>query len=260
MSTLLVLTAGQTDVQLIQGDARRELSKKYCAALHDEIECRAGEWQLVDSPSRKLESAADSLPKGAFALCTPKLDAVLCYITENGITLTAALILETRRDAQTTPDDPRFAGTILAARLQERGVTDVRQASFLADQERLEDREQPQDAIIRRAVVHRIDGAIRDCLVALKPAKVIIATTGGFPVVGTLVEEVVRLHAGSIEVDLLEITDGAKEKPPTADRAVSRQRIPEPAASYQARRYALELIKKGNLPGGLGRRAASQRR
>lgn len=35
--------------------------------------------------------------------------------------------------------------------------------------------------------------------------------------------------------------------PPTQDRAVSRVRFLEPAAAYQARRHALELIAKGNL-------------
>lgn len=253
MSALLVLTAGQTDVQLVDGAARRELEKKKCALSHDEIERRAGEWRLVDSPASKLEPAADSLPQGTFILCTPKLDAVLRYLAEHAIALTAALILETRRDAQAERSDPRFAGTILAIRLRERGVADVRQVTFLAAQERLEDSEQPRDAIIRRAVVNQIDGAVRDCLSALNPARVIVATTGGFPVVCNLVEEIVRLYATpAMKIDLLEVPESAKVAAPTGDRAVSRQEKPEPAASYQARRHALELIDKGNLLGAWG--------
>jgi hypothetical protein len=50
----------------------------------------------------------------------------------------------------------------------------------------------------------------------------------------------------------MEIADGAKARPPTKDRAVSRHRTPEPAASYQARRQALELITNGNLLGAWG--------
>jgi hypothetical protein len=253
MSALLVLTAGQTDVQLVDGAARRELEKKKCALLHDEIERRAGEWRLVDSPSSKLEPAADSLPQGTFILCTPKLDAVLRYLAEHAIALTEALILETRRDAQAERSDPRFAGTILATRLRERGVANVQQVTFLAAQERLEDSDQPRDAIIRRAVVNRIDGAVRDCLSALNPARVIVATTGGFPVVGNLVEEMVRLYAvPAVKIDLLEVPESAKAAAPMGDRAVSRQQIPEPAASYQARRHALELMDKGNPLGAWG--------
>ena len=129
----------------------------------------------------------------------------------------------------------------------------MRQVHFLAGREHLEDRKQPRDAIIRRAVVKRIDGAVRDWLMALKAERVIVAATGGFPVVGKLVEEIVRLYAApSAKVETLEIADGAKAKPPMKDRAVSRQRIPEPAASYQARRHALELINRGNLLGAWG--------
>lgn len=81
MSALLVMTTGQTDVQLVQDGTRRELSKKKCASLHDEIESRASEWRLVDSPKAK-QAPVDSLPPGAFELCTPKLDAVLQYAEE----------------------------------------------------------------------------------------------------------------------------------------------------------------------------------
>lgn len=253
MSTLLVLTTGQTDVQLVEGDARRELDKENCAALHDEIERRANDWLLVDSPAPKRWPAAESLPAGSIKLCTPKLDAVMQYLQDRGITLTAALILETRRDARAERGDPRFAGEIIATRLRERGVTDVLQVAFLSDRERLEDREQPRDAIIRRTIVHRIDQAVRDRLKTIDPARVVLATTGGIPPLNSLIEEVVRLYAPPCaEVDSLEVADGAKALPPTNDRAVSRHWVPEPAASYQARRHALELIAKGNLLGAWG--------
>lgn len=253
MNVLLVLTAGRTDVQLVVGEARQQLKEKNCASLHDEIERRRGDWQLVDSPVSRQGEDAESLPRGPFALCTPKLDAVLHYMKESGIALTAALILETRRDAQAATQEPRFAGAILADRLRERGVADVQTVSYLTDKEHLEDREQPRDSVVRRAVVRRIDGAIRDRLEALNPAHVIIAATGGFPVVSNLVEEIVRLRScGSAQVELLEVADGARAKPPTEDRAVPRHSTPEPAASYQARRHALELVYGGNLLGAWG--------
>ncbi len=265
MSALLVLTVGQTDVQLVEDGIRRELRNEKCgkgekraepekyASLHDEIERRDGEWRLVDSPRKKDKPYAKKLPDGSFALCTPKLDAVLQYAEENRIKLTAALILETRRDPRKELDDPIFAGTILARRLRDHGVANVQQVAFLTGEERLQGWDDPRDSIIRREVVARIDGAIHRCLQEIQPDHVLISATGGFPGVSRLVDEIVRLYADPAkEVDLLEVPDGAQAKSPAGDRAVSRKRVPEPAASYQARRHALDLIEKGNLLGAWG--------
>ncbi len=246
MSALLVITTGQTDVQLVEGDARQELSKRNCASLHDEIERRTGEWRLVDSPRTKAARAVESLPQGAFDLCVPKLEASLQYARDKQITLTSALILETRRDAQAAPGDPRYAGAVLAARLGECGIANVRQVPFLAGQERVEGCE-PRDAIIRHAVVDRIERAVGEAVKDFSPTQILVATTGGFPTVANLVEEIVRLYAAPDRmVEPLEVPDSAE------GCAISRQRVPEPAASYQARRHALDLIEKGNLLGAWG--------
>lgn len=255
MSTLLVLTTGQTDVQLVLGDQRQNLDSDKCAALHDEIERRTGEWQLVDPPVPKLESRATSLPPGIFALCTPKLDAVLKYVEDEGLALSAALIFETRRDSQTDVGkrDPRFAGAILERRLREHGVSVVMRVAYLEGRERFEDRDSPRDAIIRRAVVEKIDRAIRECLGSRNPSRIVVATTGGIPVVNSLIEDIVRLFAPpGAHIDPVEVSDGTKADPPTSDRAVSRRWVPEPSASYQARLHALKLIEEGNLLGAWG--------
>lgn len=253
MSMLLVLTVGQTDVQLVEGGKRRELAKKNCASLHDEIERRAGKWQLVDSPAQKSGLESESLPEGEFSLCTPKLDAVLQYLAENNVVATAALILETRRDATAASCDPRFAGSILESRLRGKGLNNVHKVAYLTGQERLDDCNDLRDAIVRREIVRRIDSAIRNCIETIKPERVIVSATGGIPVIGTLVEEIVRLLVAlGVQVELLEVPDGTKANSPAADRAVSRHRVPEPAISYQARRHALELIGRGNLLGAWG--------
>lgn len=62
MTTLLVLTVGQTDVQLVADGVRRELSRDCCAVLHDELERRG--YALVDAPIRK-HSAIDKLADGS---------------------------------------------------------------------------------------------------------------------------------------------------------------------------------------------------
>lgn len=243
MTTLLVLTVGQTDVQLVVDGVRRELHKDRCAALHDELEQRASTWRIVDAPDRKVGPPVEALPEREVLLCTPKLDAILRKVAP-----ASALLLETRRDARSAPGDPRFAGAVLEARLKARGTETVHRRAYLQDTERLEDREQPRDAVIRREVVRRLEEAVRDSIEAVKPSRIVVAATGGFPVVSNLVEEIVRLHA-TAPVDAIEVADGTQAKPPTADRAVARTSVPEPLISFQSRHRALELIAKGNLLG-----------
>lgn len=243
MSTLLVLTLGQTDVQIVVDGVRREVRKDRCAALHDELEQRRSTWRIVDAPERKVEPPVETLPERDLLLCTPKLDAVLRTVVP-----TAALLLETNRDATSAPGDPRFAGAVLEARLRDRGVERVCRRAYLQGTERLEDRDQPRDAVIRREVVRRLERAVRETLDLLNPSRIVVATTGGFPVVSNLVEEIIRLHA-SVPVDALEVADGSQASPPGADRAVARTSVPEPLVSFQSRCRALELITKGNLLG-----------
>lgn len=243
MSEMLIVTCGQTDVQLVVDGVRHDLCKKCCAALHDEIERRTGSWRLVDPPNGKAASPIDKLPEGELILCTPRLDAVLREVVP-----TTALVLETRCDASAKPEDPRFAGAILESRLRANGVGTVHRHAFLKDAEHYDNRDDPRDAVIRRVVVQRLEHAVRDTIEAVKPSRVVIAAKGGFPTVTNLVEAIVRLFA-SVPVEALEVPDGTKASPPTADRAVSRTSVPEPIASYQARRTALVLIAKGNLLG-----------
>lgn len=243
MTTLLVLTAGQTDVQIVVDGARRELRRDRCAAWHDEIERRASSWRIVDAPDRKTEPPIEALPERELLLCTPKLDAVLREVVP-----ASALLLETRRDARSAPGDPRFAGAVLEARLKARGAETVHRRAYLQGTERLEDRDKARDAVIRREVVHRLEQAVRDTIEAVRPSRIVVAATGGFPVVTNLVEEIVRLHA-SVPVHALQVADGARASPPTADRAVARTSVPEPLVSFQSRRRVLELIARGNLLG-----------
>src|SRR5690606_7894058 len=108
MTTLLVFSTGQTDVQLVVDEKRYELDKKRCGLLHDELRSRAGEWGLVAAKGRK-EDSLDKLPEGKLLLCTPKLDAVLELCTGEWAP-THALVLETRREFAS---DPRYAGEVV---------------------------------------------------------------------------------------------------------------------------------------------------
>lgn len=240
MSTLLVLTVGRTDVQLVVEGVRYEFHKDHCAALHDELERRRADWRFVETPIPKDRSSIKGLPDGELQLSTPKLDAMLRVITP-----TAALLLETRRTSEGS--EPRIAGAVLEERLNKLGTPAVREA-YLKDEERLEDPSKRRDKLIRRPVVDRLVKAVRQTLDSQKPSSIAIAATGGFPLVGHLVEEIVRLYA-SATVKTYEIADGSMSNPPTPDRAVERTSEPDPVVSFQARRRALELLEKGNLLG-----------
>jgi hypothetical protein len=244
MTTLLVITAGQTDVQVVQNGQRHKLDGNTCGTLHDAIAKRS--WTVVDTPSPRSRELIKQLPEGDLELCTPKLDAVLGFFAPS--LPTSVLILETRRqDAK----DPRFAGEVMERRLRERGVEQVRRAAFLTGNEQLEDPSNEVDAVIRRSVVARLSNAISGATATLKPEdRVFVATTGGLAAANDLINELVRLHCvgGPKNVTALEVPDSYRAN--HDDRAVEEKF--HPAAGYRARWQALSLVENGNLLGAWG--------
>ncbi len=250
MKTLLILTTGQTDVQLIVGDKRQEFKKNQCGRLHVELEERK-DWCILTAPDIKMEGEVIDLPSEAFSICTPKLDAVLQYLNTNGFAVTNVLILETRRNPSVEHGDPRAAGIVLERRLREclDPDLDIHRVAYLQENERYDD----QKNIIRRDVVKRLDQAIREATQKISNGQVVVATTGGIPVIALLVDEMVQLYAElGASVELVEVADSAKRIPPTKDIAILRHSVPEPTESYRARRNALDLINHGNFLGAWG--------
>ncbi|PDW00281.1 hypothetical protein [Candidatus Viridilinea mediisalina] len=251
MTSLLIMTTGRTDVQIVVNDengvVRRELDDKTCGTLHNQIEQRA--WRVLDPPVAKAKGdKASVLPAGDLALCTPKLDAVLNYFTNELRELpVAALIFETRRKKN---DDPRFAGAVLEQRLYDRGISQVQRHAFLEGNERFDDPANPLDAVVRREVVARLEQAIAGAIEGLKPTQIFAATTGGMAAVNAVIEELARLYAvpTGAKVDVLEVPDAAIAK--QVDRAIEERF--HPASGYRARWQALSLIEKGNLLGAWG--------
>lgn len=244
MTSLLILTTGISDVQLIVDGARHELEKDNCGALHDEIERRG--YRLVDTPKKKCKQRKEALPEGDLTLCTPKLDAVLRRMSDQVQLPTAALIFDTRR---TLKSDPRLAGAVLERRLRERGVHLVHRHALLTGVEWQEDRNDPQDAVVRRVVVERIVGMLANELAEIKPSRMVVATTGGLDAMNSVIEEVVRLFAvGHASVEVLEVPDGGIT-------GHDDEAVPErfhPATGFRARWQALSLIEGGNLLGAWG--------
>jgi hypothetical protein len=243
MKTLLVITTGQTDVQLVVNEQRHKLDGNTCGTLHDAIQSRS--WSVVDAPKGRSRDVIKVLPDGDLLLCTPKLDAVLAHF---GTALpTSVLILETRReDAR----DPRLAGEVMERRLRDRGVAEVTRVAFLTGNEPLEDPSNEVDAVVRRSVVATLSNAINEATKSLQPEdRVFVATTGGLAAANELINELVRLHCvGRPKVTALEVSDG--ERGQQDDRAVEEKF--HPAAGYRARWHALSLVEKGNLLGAWG--------
>jgi hypothetical protein len=243
MTTLLVMTTGQSDVQMVIDGERHELEPKMCGALHDEIERRG--YRLVDVPARKHRERKEVLPEGDLTLCTPKLDAALRFFDGNSPPK-AALIFDTRR---TRRSDPRLAGAVLERRLNEREVPVVRRHALLTGGDLLEDPDYPEDSVVRREVLKGVARVIATAFAEVKPDNVAAATTGGLAAANAVIEELIRLHAvGSASVQILEVPDGTFAA--QADRAVPEKF--HPAAGFRARWQALALIEGGNLLGAWG--------
>lgn len=243
MTSLLVMTVGQTDVQLVKDGQRHRLDGNTCGTLHDAIRERS--WSVVDAPNARSRDPSNALPAGDLTLCTPKLDAVLAYFGD--ALPSSALIFETnRQDAR----DPRFAGEFMERRLRERRVAKVTRVAFLSGADRLEDPSREVDAVVRRSVVATLSEAIAEQVKPLtKDDKVFVATTGGLAAANEFINELVRLHCVSgPAVTALEVPDG--------DRAQHDERAVEekfhPAAGYRARWHALSLVENGNLLGAWG--------
>jgi len=244
MTTVLVFSTGQTDVQLVKDGKRYELDKD-CGSLHDELRRRTGQWRVVEATCDKARERAKELPPTDIVLCTPKLDAVLDYCEKNGFP-SHALVLETQRRFKS---DPRYAGEVVTTRMKERGVTNVERHVYLQGDERLEDPKVPDDCVIRREVIEKLDSFLAAKLDAIRPTRVVVATTGGIPNFNQLVDELVRLHGvGRFEVNTVEVPDGTQVG--SVDAAIDMRF--QPAAAYQARWHALSLIETGNLLGAWG--------
>ncbi len=247
MTTILVMTTGRTDVQIVDQQKRWEIDEDYVGALHDQLRDHPDAWVLVDAPAERGRPPRQTFPQQLpWEICTPKFDAVLTYF---GDTLPdRVILLGTERQ---TRGDPRFAGKVLEKRARSRGIQDIRHCAYLGLTDRdLEDRECPFDAIIRRAVVRRIEDAICDGVA--DATRIVVATVGGMPEVKSLVKELVRLHAPHmVEPDEIEVDDGARTGGGQPDKAVSRRRI-DPIEPVRLRKQALSLIEKGNLLGALG--------
>ena len=244
MKTLLIMTVGQTDVQLVKDNQKREFAKDNVGELHDYLREHTQEWTLIDSPTEKGDAIQRFLAEPIY-LCTPKFDAVLTWFKEH--LPERILLLETKRTSE--KGDPRFAGEVLKRRAEEKGVQEITLSAYLdAADGRIEDRDKPIDAIIRLSVVKKIERAIANSMDGV--TRVAVAASGGMPEVKSLVRELARLYTPTnVQFQTIEANDAARDKQP--DVAILRNRI-DHVEVLRARWHALSLIEKGNLLGAWG--------
>lgn len=241
--TLLIISTGQTDVQLVVDGKRRAIEKRYCGEIHGELQkLNSSAWMVVDAPpidKNRQDWPSGVLPPAPVAVCTPKLDAASTYLEKDGDRVDRVLILETIRDIGS---DPHFAGGVLQRRIQERnGGVQVIRATYLSGNERLEDRADARDAVVRRDVVRRLDHAIRDSVGGA--TRVIVASTGGLGQVPPLLDAIAQLYTvPPARLDFVEIPEPKEGD----DEAVSRTKVVEPTEVYRARANALSLLRRGD--------------
>lgn len=243
MTSLLVMTTGQTDVQIVMDGQRYKLDGSACGTLHDDI--KKNSWSVVDTPTARGRDVITEIPGGHLHLCTPKLDAVLAHLARS--LPTAVLLFETTRQ---NAGDPRFAGEVMERRIRDRGIQEVTRVAFLTGDEQLEDSSTDVDAVVRRTVAATLSHAIGIATVHLTPGDcVYVATTGGLAAANVLIGELVRLHCvAGPSVTSLEVPEGSRIE--HGERAVEERF--HPAAGYRARWHALSLIESGNLLGAWG--------
>lgn len=244
---VLIMTCGHTDVQFVASGKRWKFAKRRTSEVHDALKDHTDRWNVVATPPETCAEDLEELPTdGSWNLCTPKLDAVIEQHFESRPPDTL-LLLETKRAE--SKEDPRYSGEVLKRRAARLGVQDVMQEAYLRPEDKyLEDRECPEDAIVRREVAKRLEDAI--CKAVSDADRVVVAAVGGMPEIKLLVRELVRLHVtGDKKVEFVEVDDGSRKG--RADEAVIRQRL-DPVETVRARRHAWALIEKGHIIGAWG--------
>ncbi|MBK6842822.1 MAG: hypothetical protein IPG88_11015 [Gemmatimonadetes bacterium] len=263
---LLIVSTGRTDVQVVVEGSRWEVGKEIMGDFHDLLRYQPARWSLEATTGipRARKAKVEVLPSGHFRICTPKLDGILELLEGRDNAPTEILLLETRR---TEPEDPRYAGQVLEARIHQRLGPEVAvvHCSYLAGRERVEDKSRPRDEFVRVAVAERIERSIGAEIRRISPSRITLALTGGFPMLDLVIEETVRLHAlahsqrlcapastsASIEVELVKVPEPDRTSPDAEELAVPESAM-RPHVANATKRRALELLSEGHVLGAWG--------
>ena len=274
MTTLLMVTAGRTDLQVVVNDNGREVrtTPGDLRAFHESLlgdrdwvvdEAAVGYEEFSDRPDI-APSARDCIRDNEerIRLVPAKLKPILDRF--DGID--AAVVLASRRDAM-FKNEPVAVGPVLAGWIEARNRGDLSAARQLA-----RDRVKPWDPSndrwpggaqwvnllrgtetfegddllrpVSRQVVDRLHATLDRLRNELNPDKVIIARTGAFPDLKQLVVAATGLIFGPGRVIVAEVPERLNK---VVQVGANLQKSPEEA--YRLREAALSRIRRGDLEG-----------
>ncbi|MBE3576231.1 MAG: hypothetical protein IMX00_00795 [Limnochordales bacterium] len=276
MTTLLLVPAGETDLQVVirhAGEERRTTVAE-TRVFHESL--LNGEDWVVDEEAvqiREFEARGGIGPDitdclrdtdGRIRLVPAKLKYVLDRLER----VTAAVIFSTQRDPEIFRSEPAAAGPVLAGWIEARNRGDITLARELALQRRepwdpahskwpggaqwvnlLQGRERlegsdPVQRPLAQELVRRLHLALARLQEDLRPSHVIIARTGGFPALKELIVQVANLIFGSERVEIVEVPQHSNH---LVRYGAYLQKAPQEA--YRLREAALARIRKGDLEG-----------
>jgi hypothetical protein len=256
---VLIVSAGDSDVQVVRANKRHLLEKAALRALHAEI--LRNRLPISDTPLERCK-AIDALQSGD-RVCTPKLDLALQYAQKHQYDVVGVVVLVTQRGDH-EKREPIASGHLLAQRASKAleltfldglafGSGDGASSgtgrgsgwfAYLEGKEELAGTEE-RDRPVLRAAVERIDRVIRHLACEGPGAVALVATAGGIPAVKPVVDAAVRFHFGRERVILLDCNERANEA-----REVPEG--PHPVLSYAAKDTARELLRRGDFTGAWG--------
>lgn len=274
MTTLLLVSAGRTDLQVVISDNGRECRTipTSLRAFHESL-LQNRDW-VIDEEAVRLDPFGDRDdigPPPEYCLCDSEgrvrlVPAKLKSLLDEVGTVDAAVVFASWRDPEVDRREPVAVGPILAGWIEARNRGDSARARDLAlqrsepwdpeqsdwpggaqwvnilrGQERLEGDGQEQQAISRKLVI-RLHLALRRLKDNLKPDRVVVARTGGFPAVKELMVLVANLVFGSERVSVREVPERASQPVP---EGADYQKSPQ--ETYRLREAALVRVRRGDL-------------
>lgn len=291
MTTLLVITAGQSDVQLVVNDQRHKLDGNTCGTLHDVIKSRT--WTVVDAPSARSRDFVKAFrvneedeSAGPTILGMEGKPKVVPVDEANKPPEKISLKLESRRIIEALPDgEVRLCTPKLDAVLEKVGTTlptsalifetnrqgsrDPRLAGTIMER-RLRDRGVNQVARVAFLTgTEQLEDPSNDVDAVVRRTVVSTLSNAIGQQVKALTkdDEVFVATTGGLaaanelinELVRLHAVGGPNVtalEVPDGDRAKQDDRAVEekfhPAAGYRSRWHALSLVEKGNLLGAWG--------
>ncbi|MGH2581571.1 MAG: hypothetical protein ACRDFQ_01590 [Anaerolineales bacterium] len=280
MTTILLTTAGNTDLQIVFTDKKGEREVRSrpgeLRAFHESLINGTENWVIYEDgvELREYLYIRDIAPSSSDYLRDDQnrlriIPAKLKRIADTIGRIDAAVVFATRRDAQSQRnDEPVAVGPVLAGWLEARASNDVsstperavdritpwnpeaepwpggaRWVNLLRGQEHFEGDSDRHP--IHRKLLNRLHASMKAIHKALEPeARIFVAATGGIPQIKEVLTAMARLVFGVERVKI--IVDPQQAETPRIFGADTPQ---PPEEAYRLREAALIRVRSGDLEG-----------